>query len=185
MEPALNLLLDRRLLQMQFSRHPHKLDLVAQIIDQRGAFPLGPARVLELAQQEVGLAVFLQDRDAFRLGWMGGEHRADAQTGDQLLDLRRTDAGPRSLCQHVAKRAAQAFAAALALDLAAAAHGCVLLGDGEKLEPDALRLKRAGHELRRDIGDAGAAFEQRLDLRLMLARHIEEQAEQELSRLTR
>ena len=80
---------------------------------------------------------------------------------------------------------AQFFAAALALDLAAAAHGGVLLGDGEKLEPDALRLERAGHELGREIGDAGAAFEQRLDLRLMLARHVEQEPEQQLGGFAR
>ena len=96
---------------------------------------------------------FSEHGDALRLGWMRGEHRADAQIRDQLLDLLRPDAGPRRLGQHMAEGAAQFFAAALALDLAAAAHGRVLLGDGEKLEPDALRLQRAGHELRREIGD--------------------------------
>ena len=79
MEPALHLLLDRRLLQMQLAGHPHELDLVAQLIDQRGALALGPARIFQLAQQEIGLAVFLQDGDALRLGGVGGEHRADAQ----------------------------------------------------------------------------------------------------------
>ena len=153
MEPALHLLLDRRLLQMQLAGHPHELDLVAQIIDQRGALALGPARILQLAQQEIGLAVFLQHGDALRLGRVRGEHRADAQARDQLLDLLRLDAGPRRLGQHMAERAAQLLAAALALDLAAAAHGGVLLGDGEELEPDALRLERAGHELGREIGD--------------------------------
>ena len=68
------------------------------------------------------------------------------------------------------------------LDLAAPAHGGVLLGDGQKLEPDALRLERARHQLGREAVGIGAALEHRLDLGLMLAHHLEEEREQELGR---
>ena len=138
---------------MQLAGHPHELDLVAQLVDELRALPLGPARIFQLAQEEIGLAVFLQHGDALRLGRMRGEHRADAHIRDQLLDLVSADAAPRGFGEHMAEGAAELLAAALALDLAPPAHGRVLLGDGEELEPDALRLQRAGHELRREIGN--------------------------------
>ena len=170
---------------MQLSGHPHELDLIAQIVDELRALPLRPARIFQLAQQEIGLAVFLQHCDALRFGRMRGQHRTDAQIRDELLDFLGPDAAPRRLGQNMAKGAAELLAAALALYLAPPAHGRVLLGDGEELEPDALRLQRPGHELRRDIGNGSAALEQRLDLGLMLARHVEQEPEQKLCGLAR
>ena len=150
------------------------------------AFALGPARIFQLAQQEIDLAVFLQHGDALRLGRVGGDHRADAQAREQLLDLLRLDAGSlaasASTCANVPRRF---FAAALALDLAAAAHGRVLLGDGEKLEPDALRLERAGQQLGREIGNGCAAFEQTARSQADAAHHVEKQAEQQLGGFAR
>src|SRR5262249_59064283 len=58
-------------------------------------------------------------------------------------------------------------------------------GDGEKLEPDALSLKRSRHKLRCDVGDGGAALEQRLDLGLMLAGNVEQESEQKLRSFAR
>ena len=86
-QPAADLVLHRRLLQMQLAGHPHQLDLVAQIVDPRRALALGPARLLELAQQEIDAAIFLQHGDALRLGRMRGDHRPDAQARQQRLDL--------------------------------------------------------------------------------------------------
>ncbi len=87
---------------------------------------------------------------------MTGRMRKDRQ---EILDLLRRDAVSRRLGQHVVERAAHGVAAALALDMAAPAHGRVLLGDGKKLEPDALGLQRPGHQLRREVGGLGAAVE--------------------------
>ncbi len=106
-EPSGHLVLDGRLLQMQLAGHPHQLDLIAQIADQRGALALGPARHLELAQQEIDAAVFLQHGDALRLGRVGGDDRADAQVRQQRLDHARRHALGGSLGQHMVERAAQ------------------------------------------------------------------------------
>ena len=76
--------------------------------------------------------------------------------------------------------AAQRRAPARSLDMAAAAHRGVLLGDREKLEPDALRLQRARHQFGREPGDVGAALQHRRDLRLMLAHHVEQQRKQQV-----
>jgi hypothetical protein len=76
--------------------------------------------------------------------------------------------------------AAQSFAPALALDVTTPAHGGVLLGDGDKLKPDALRLKCARHQLRRETVNVGATLEHKLDLGLMLAHHFEQQLEQDV-----
>src|SRR4029078_8410521 len=107
---------------MQLSGHPHELDLVAQIVDKLRALPLRPARIFQLAQQEIGLAVFLEYGDALRLGRMRGEHGADAQIRDELLNFLRLDAGPGSLGQNMAKGAAELLSAARALDPTHAAH---------------------------------------------------------------
>ena len=179
-QPAQHLVLDRGLLQMQLARHPHELDLIADFGEQRLPFPLRPARVLELEQEEIDAAVFLKDRDALGLGGMRGDDRADAQIAQKVLDLARGDAVAGGLGEHMIERAAQRLAAARPLDMAAAAHGRVLLGDGEKLEPDALGLQRPGHQLGREAGNIGAAFEHRLDLGLMPANHLDEEAKQDV-----
>ncbi len=70
-KPAADLVLHGGLLQMELAGHPHQLDLVAQIADQGGALALGPAWLLELAQQEIDLAVLLQHGDALRTRWDG------------------------------------------------------------------------------------------------------------------
>ena len=77
-QAAQHFVLHGRLLQMQLARHPHELDLVAQIVEQRLPLALRPARILQLAQRQINLPVFLQHRDALRLGRMRGDHRADA-----------------------------------------------------------------------------------------------------------
>ena len=118
----------------------------------------------------------------FELGRMRGDHRADAQARQERLDHARRHALGGGLGQHMVERAAQARPPARPLDLPAPAHGGVLLGDGEKLEPDALRLQRARHQLGREAVDIGAALEHRLDLGLMLAHHLDEEGEQELGR---
>ena len=182
-EPTADLVLDGGLLQMQLAGHPHELDLVAQIVDQGGSLPLGPTRHLQLAQEKIDAAVFFEHGDALRLGRVGGDHRPDAQARQKRLDLLRRDAVLRGLGEHMGEGAAQCSPPPRPLDLAAAAHGRVLLGDGEKLEQDALRLERPGHQLRSEAGDIGAAEKHRLDLGLMPPHHLEEKPEQEIGRL--
>ena len=183
MKPAADLVLHGGLLQMELAGHPHQLDLIAQIADQGGALAFGPARLLELAQQEIDLAVLLQHGDALRLGGMGGDHRPDAQARQQRLDLLRRDALAGRFGQHVVEGAAQRRAPAGALDMAAAAHGGVLLGDGQQLEQDALGLEGAGHLLGGEAGDIGAADQGGLDLGLVPAHHFEQELKQEVRRL--
>ena len=180
MQTAGDFVLHRRLLQMQLSRHPHELDLIAEAVDQRGPLALGPARQLELAEQAINPAVLFQHGDAFRLGRVGGDDRPDAQAREKRLDFLRRDAVARGLGEHVVEGAAQRLASAGPLDVAAPAHGGVLLGDGEKLEPDALRLERARHQLGGEARDIGAANKEGLDLGLMPAHHLDEEPEQEI-----
>ena len=142
MQAAGDFVLHRRLLQMQLARHPHELDLIAERVDQRGPFALGPARKFQLEQQEIDLPVFFQNGDALRFGRMGGDDRPDAQAREQRLDILRPRAVLRRFGDDVVEGAAERRAPAFALDVTAPAHGRVLFGDGQKLEPDALRLKR-------------------------------------------
>ena len=64
------------------------------------------------------------------------------------MDLRRLDADRRRIRQDGTEASSQGFPALGALDLPAAAHGSILLGNGQELEPDSLDLQRAGEELR-------------------------------------
>src|SRR4030095_12487731 len=52
-ESPVDLLRNGRLLQPEFSRHPEQLDVVAKLVDQRGAFPRGPAGRLEIHQPAI------------------------------------------------------------------------------------------------------------------------------------
>ena len=101
----------------------------------------------------------------------------------QRLDLLRRNPGIGRFGEDMGEGAAQRIAAARALDLTTAAHGGVLIGDGEKLEPDALRLERAGHQLRGEADDIGAAEQHGFDLGLMPPHHFEQKLEQEIGRL--
>ena len=181
-QPARDLVLHGRLLQMQLARHPDELDLVAQIVDESSALAFGPARHLELAQQQVDLAIFLQHGDALGFGRVRGDHRPDAQARQQRLDFLRRDAGVGRFGEDMSEGATQRIAAARTLDLAAAAHGGILIGNGEKLEPDTLRLQRAGHQLRAEAGNIGAAEQHRFDLGLVPTHHFEQKLEQEIGR---
>ena len=183
MQAPRDLVLHGRLLQMQLARHPHQLDLVAQVVDEGGALAFGPARHLELTQQEIDLAIFLQHGDALGLGRMRGDHRPDAQVRQERLDLLRRDPGIGRLGEDMGEGATQRIAAPGALDLTTAAHRGVLIGDGEKLEPDALRLERAGHQLRGEADDIGAAKQHGFDLGLMPPHHLKQKLEQEIGRL--
>ena len=176
-QPARDLVLHGRLLQMQLARHPDELDLVAQIVDESGALAFGPARHLELAQQQVDLAIFLQHGDALGFGRVRGDHRPDAQARQQRLDFLRRDPGVGRFGEDMSEGATQRIAAARALDLAAAAHRGILIGNGEKLEPDTLRLQRAGHQFRGEAGNIGAAEQHGFDLGLVPTHHFEQKLE--------
>ena len=73
--------------------------------------------------------------------------------------------------------------AALHLGLAAQPHRRVLLGDGEQLEPRALRLDGARDQLGGRPGPRGLAPQHGLELRLMDADHLDELIEQQLRHL--
>ena len=113
---------------------------------------------------------------------MGGDHRPDAQSGKERLDFLRRDIVARGVGQHMVEAAAERSAPARPLDRAAPAHGGVLLGNRKKLEPDALRLECPRHQLRREALDVGAARQDRFDLRLMPAHHLDEELKQEIGR---
>ena len=127
----------------------------------------------------VDAPVFLQHRDPLGLGRVRGDDRADAQRGQQALDLLGVDAGSAA-AESTCAKVPRSCSCPRRLDMAAPAHRGVLLGDAEKLEPDALHLQRPGHQFGREPGDVGAALQHRRDLGLMLANHVEQQRKQQV-----
>src|SRR3989441_12611031 len=95
---------------------------------------------LEVHEPPVDAAMPLEHGDAFCLRRVSGDHRPDAQVAHERAHLVGGHAAGGGRGHHLGKRAAQLLVAALYLALAPLAHRAVLLGDGEELEPDALRL---------------------------------------------
>ena len=136
MQPPGDFLFDRGLFQAQFAGHPQKLDFVAQLIDDCGAFARGPARLLEFDEQAVNAPVFLQHRDAFGFGRMGRDDRTYANRGQLFAKLLRVDAELGRFRDDICEGALHGLVAELILDAPALAHGGVLLNDGEQLKPE-------------------------------------------------
>src|SRR3989454_9032076 len=153
------------LLEPQLPRQPQQLDLRAETVDQGEALPRGPARRLEVHQPPVNAAVPLQHGDAFRLRWVSGDHGPDAQVAHERAHLVGAHAGAGGRRHHLGEGTAQLLIAALDLALAPLPHRGVLLGDGEELEPDTLRLDRAREELGGGAGRDPPSREHGLDLR--------------------
>src|SRR5665811_570437 len=84
MKPARHFVLHRGLLQMKLAGHPHELDLIANVGKDCLPLALRPPACLELAQQEIDLAVLLQHRDALGLRRVGGDDGADAQSAQTV-----------------------------------------------------------------------------------------------------
>jgi hypothetical protein len=178
-----DLVLDGRLLEMQFAGEPQELDLIADGADAAGALAIGPARGFEILQQQIDLAILLEDGDALGLGRMGGDDRANAQRFKLRANLVRGDAGLGGVSQNMREGAEQFVAALGALYGAAAAHGRGLLGDGEQLKPYALRLQSPRHERRRHSGGGAEAAQNGCDLGLMALHHAHELIEKKGRRL--
>jgi hypothetical protein len=69
--------------------------------------------------------------------------------------------------------------------MAAPAHGGVLLGDREQLEPDTLHLERAGEHLRREGRDVGAPVQHLFQFRIVPPGDIDQGVEQDVERVLR
>ena len=180
-----HLALDGGLLQMEFAGHPDELDLVPKLVHQAVALTLGPARQFELAQDEIDAAELLQHRHALSLGGMRRDGRPNAQVLQKGVDLRRLDAVLDRIRQDRAEAAGEFRPPLAALHMATPAHGGILLGDGEELEPDALDLKRAGKKLWREIRDVGRAEEDGFEFRLVAAGDFEQGVEEYVERFLR
>ena len=139
-------LIDRGLVELQLAGEPQQLDLVADRAGEVLALAVGPARRLQVEQAQVDAAVAFEHRHALGLGRVRGDDRADAQAAQRLADLLRIEPGLDGGVEHVREGAAHLRVATLALDLATAPHVAVLLGDRQQLEPDRLRLDRAGQQ---------------------------------------
>ena len=100
-----------------------------------------------------------------------------------VADLGRGHLGGRRIREHPRERASEELVAALGLDLPPAAHGGVLLGDAEQLEPDPLHLERPGQQLGAQLVRGPLAAQHRLDLRGALPHQREHELAQELEHL--
>ena len=182
-QPPGALLRDRGLFQPQLPREPQQLDLRAHARDQGVALAGSPARRFEIDQPAVDAAVLLEHGDALGFGRMGGDHRPHAQARREGPHLVGRDALRGRGAHHLGKRSPQLLGAALQLGLASLAHRGVLLGDGEQLEPHALRLNRARQQLGGRGRVEGCAPQQGLDLGFVDADDVEELVEQQLGHL--
>ena len=175
-------LLDFWPLQANLAGQPEQVDLVAQVLDQGLAFSRRPAVGLELHQQAVDAAVDFQHRDPLRFGGMGGDDRADAGLGQDLTDRPGFDAGGRGPRQHPVEAAHHLVGAGQHLDPPSLTRKGVFLGDVQKLQPDALSLQAAQEQLAVRVQGFEPGREDRLDLRLARAQHVEQQSEELLNR---
>ncbi len=116
---------------------------------------------------------------------MRRDHRTHAQAFQQCAHGLCAHSGACRLGDDVSESARQLLVAALGLDAAATAHGAVLFRDGQKLEPDALRLQRAREYVGRIAGCRGLAEENGFNLGLVLAHHLQEQLEEQVAGLDR
>src|SRR5208283_753463 len=116
---------------------------------------------------------------ALRLGRMRGDHWTHAQPRERLADLTVGDALRRRGSEQAGEGAAQLLVAALALELAAAAHVTVLFGYRQQLEPDSLSLQRARQKGRRHPRRGALLAQHRRDLGLVALHHADEQIEQQ------
>src|SRR5438034_2635417 len=105
--------------------------------------------------------------DALGFRRVRGDDGAHAQVRDHSADLIRGDPAPGRGRDDLGKRATQLVVPARDFALAALAHGRVLLGDRQQLEPHALRLNGTGHELGRGLRGEALPRQHALDLRLM------------------
>ena len=113
---------------------------------------------------------------------MGRDHRPHAQVRHEGSQLLGRDPLRGGSAHDLGERAPQ-LGAALHLGLAAQPHRRVLLGDGEQLEPRALRLDGARDQLGGRPVPRGLASQHGLELRLMDADHLDELIEQQLRHL--
>ena len=181
-QPPGELLLDRRLLEAQLAGEPQQLDLGPDVVDQRAALPGRPARGFQVHQAPVDAAVLFQHGHALGFGGVRRDDRSDAQSGHQGADLFGRHAGRGGRGDHLGERATHLLRAALHFGLPSLAHGGVLLGDGEELEPGALRLDRSADELRGRPGRELLTPEHALDVGLMCPDHVEEAVVQQARR---
>jgi hypothetical protein len=165
-----DLLGHRRALHPQFASQPQQIDLAAQAVLQLLPLAPGPARRFQFVQQAVDAPVDFQHRHPLGLGGMGGDDGRDVNLVQQPLQAAGGDAGRGGLRQH-AGRCRDAVGSALGLRLPLVAHGGVLFGDAQELEPDALGLEAAGQQIRIIQRCVGLAAHHFFQLRQPLPHH--------------
>ncbi len=184
-QPPIHLLGHRGLLQAEFPRHPEQVDLLAELVLQGRAFPGCPARALEVHQPAIDAPVLLQHRDAPCLGGVGSDHRPDAQPLEERLERGCRHPGGARIRQDAGEGPAECPGPAIRLELAAPAHGGVLLGDAEQLEPDAVRVQGLHLHVEGEPGPVGRAGQEGLRLRGPDAHHLHQLVEQDFRDLGR
>src|SRR2546427_3580112 len=162
-----SLLLDGGFLEPQLAGEPQQLDLGPQVLHQRAALPGGPARGLEVHEPAVDAPMLFEHGDPLGFRRVRGDDGAHAQVRDHGTHLIRRDPAPGRSRDDLGKRATQLVVPARDFALATLAHGRVLLGDRQQLEPHALRLNGTGHELGRGLRVEALPRPHALDLRLM------------------
>ncbi len=179
MEPPRDFLRDGGLLQPQLAGHPQKLDFIAQLVDDCGAFARRPARLLELDQQAVDPAMFFEHRHPLGFRRMRRDDRTHPRRGELFAKIFGRNPETRRLRDHIGEGARDRLFAKVPFGLAALGHRRVLLDDRKQLKPDAVRLKDAGERIGRDVLDHRFAGQRRRDLRVMPMRHLEQQLRQD------
>ena len=171
---------DRRLREPQLAGEPQQLDLGAQLGDEVGALAGSPARRFQVHQPAVDAAVFLEHRHPLRLGRMSRDDRAHPEARDHAPQLLHRDPHLRRRRHHLGEGAAQPVVAPLHFALPPLPHRGVLLGDGQQLEPHALRLDGACQQPGRSAHLDGLAAQTGLALGLVDPNHVDELVEEKV-----
>ena len=108
---------------------------------------------------------------------------SDPEPLEQRVDLGGRHLGRGGVGADLGERAAEQLQPPLRLDLTAPAHGGVLLGDAQQLEPDALDLEGSGEQLGAELARGALAAQDRLHLRRPLAHELQHQLAEKLDDL--
>ena len=127
--------------------------------------------------------MFFENGDPFGFGGMGGDYRANPKHLQQLPQLLGGDLGGGRAGDHLGKGAPHLVIAPVGFGLPPPAHGRILLGDAQQLEPEPLHLKSSGHQVGARVGGGTLSAQCRLQLGLPLPNQTQQQSGEKLDDL--